>query len=180
MLGPERKAQFARLYDEEIARVFGFFAYRVGGRAQAEDLTQQTFERALRAWDRFDPDRASPATWLFSIARNLLVDHFRRDRFDEVVRFDTTEDGHGIVNPATRPADNELSADIATALGDLTPQEREVIALRFGGSMKGPEIAELTGKSLANVHQIQSRAMRKLRDALAKDTSEYQPVGRTA
>ena len=49
-------------------------------RADAEDLTQQTFERALKAWSRYDPRKASVGTWLIVIARNLLVDHFRADR----------------------------------------------------------------------------------------------------
>src|SRR4051812_41886047 len=70
----------ARLFDEHVWDVYGFVAYRIGNRAEAEDLTQQTFERALRAWSRFDPSRAQPRPWLLAIARNLLVDHYRRDR----------------------------------------------------------------------------------------------------
>ena len=72
--------EIAGLYEEEVWRVYGFFGYRVGSRADAEDLTQLTFERAIRAWNRFDPDRASARTWLMSIAGNLLIDHYRRDR----------------------------------------------------------------------------------------------------
>src|SRR5215207_1863634 len=68
---------FADVYDEHIWDVYGFFGYRLRSREQAEDLTQATFERALRAWDRFDPTRATARTWLLAIAQNLLVDHFR-------------------------------------------------------------------------------------------------------
>ena len=53
------QADFARVYDDHVWRVYGFLAYRVRDRAVAEDLTQSTFERALRAWSRFDPRRAS-------------------------------------------------------------------------------------------------------------------------
>src|SRR3954469_23153945 len=70
----------ARLFDEHVWDVYGFVAYRIGNRAEAEDLTQQTFERALKAWRRFDPSRAQPRTWLLAITRNLLVNHYRRDR----------------------------------------------------------------------------------------------------
>src|SRR6185312_1947643 len=73
-------SNFARVYDEHVWRVYGFLAYRLGDRDTAEDLTQATFERALRAWARFDPRRASESTWLLAIARNLLIDHYRRDR----------------------------------------------------------------------------------------------------
>ena len=74
------ESSFARVYDEHVWRVYGFLAYRLGNRDIAEDLTQATFERALRAWSRFDPRRASESTWLLAIARNLLIDHFRRDK----------------------------------------------------------------------------------------------------
>src|SRR5437660_8540838 len=71
---------FVRVYHEHVWRVYGFLAYRLRDRDLAEDLTQATFERALRAWSRFDPRRASESTWLLAIARNLLIDHHRRDR----------------------------------------------------------------------------------------------------
>src|SRR5450755_5198774 len=74
------QSDFARVYSEHVWPIYGFLAYRLGDRDLAEDLTQATFERALRAWSRFDPRRASESTWLLTIARNLLIDHQRRDR----------------------------------------------------------------------------------------------------
>ena len=74
-LAAQHRTAFARVYEENVWRVYGFLAYRVRSRDLAEDLTQTTFERALRAWPRFDPRRASEATWLLAIARNLLIDH---------------------------------------------------------------------------------------------------------
>ena len=62
------QAEFARVYDDHVWRVYGFLAYRLRDRDVAEDLTQATFERALRAWSRFDPRRASELTWLLAIA----------------------------------------------------------------------------------------------------------------
>src|ERR1700749_5196765 len=72
-----RQREFAAIYDEHVWRVYGFFAYRLRSRQDAEDLTQQTFERALKAWSRYDERRAAVATWLMAIARNLLIDHLR-------------------------------------------------------------------------------------------------------
>jgi len=63
---------FSTVYDDHVWQIYGFFAYRLGARADAEDLTQQTFERALKAWGRYDPSRASVSTWLLVIARNLI------------------------------------------------------------------------------------------------------------
>src|SRR5438874_298137 len=74
------QSDFGRVYEEHVWRVYGFLAYRLRDLDAVEDLTQVTFERALRAWSRFDPARASESTWLLAIARNLLIDHHRRDR----------------------------------------------------------------------------------------------------
>src|SRR5437588_12613411 len=74
------QTDFGRVYQENVWRVYGFLAYQLRDRGLAEDLTQVTFERALRAWSRFDAARASEATWLLAIARNALIDHHRRRR----------------------------------------------------------------------------------------------------
>jgi RNA polymerase sigma factor (sigma-70 family) len=158
---------FARVYDEHVWRVYGFVAYRVRNRDVAEDLTQATFERALRAWSRFDPQRASEGTWLLAIAKNLLIDHHRRDRSD---RFEVIDER---VLPAV-PGPEQLaagSAELVEALGQLGDRDREVLALRFGGDLTGPEIAQMMQLSLANVQQIISRSLRKLRGLLEAPTN---------
>ena len=162
-----RADAFSRLYDDEVWTVYGFFGYRVDSREEAEDLTQATFERALRAWDRYDPERATARTWLLAIARNLLVDHFRgrpAARHEPIPEDDAAEARLGHVDPEERGLG--LSPELEGALGRLGQRERELVALRFGGDLGGPEIAEMTGLSLANVQQILSRALRKLRAEL--------------
>jgi RNA polymerase sigma-70 factor (ECF subfamily) len=142
--------------------VYGFLAYRVHDRDTVEDLTQATFERALRAWSRFDPRRGSERTWLLSIAANLLVDYRRRDRS---VLVETIDDR---LMPPAAGADQRAfgSAELSDALSELTEREREVLALRFGGDLTAAEIAPILGLTLANVQQITSRALRKLRTLL--------------
>jgi RNA polymerase sigma-70 factor (ECF subfamily) len=164
-------ADFGRTYDDHAWQVYGFFAYRLRNRSDAEDLTQLTFERALRAWSRFDAGRASPGTWLLSIAHNLLVDHYRADRSQSQEPI-----GSDGVSPDALPSvdpdpDLGLDSDLAAALDRLQPREREIIALRYGGDLDGPAIAEVTGLSLGNVQQIVSRSLRKLRAALDAPTS---------
>jgi RNA polymerase sigma-70 factor (ECF subfamily) len=154
-----RQSHFAQVYAEHVWRVYGFLAYRVRDRALAEDLTQMTFERALRGWSRFDPRRASEITWLLAIARNLLVDHHRRDRSRHHQPIE--ED----LLPSVEGPEERFSAapELVEALAELGEREREVIALRFGGDLNGPEIAAMLDLSLANVQQILSRSLRKLR-----------------
>ena len=160
---------FERLYDDHVWGVYGFIGYRVRSREQAEDLTQATFERALRAWHRFDPERGSARTWLLAIARNLLIDHYRGDRAASERPLPEDDVSPGL-EPAQHAALDERGLgpepDLARALDQLGEREREVIALRFGGDMTGAQIAEVTGLSLANVQQILSRSLRKLRDCL--------------
>ena len=157
-------SDFAGIYDEHVWRVYGFFAYRLSTRADAEDLTQQTFERALRAWGRYDESRASAATWLLVIARNLLVDHLRAGRAASQQPIDEV-DFEAIAAAPDRPSLG-LDPNLERALAELGPRERELIALRFGGDLTGPEIAELVGLTLANVQQILSRSLRRMRASL--------------
>jgi RNA polymerase sigma-70 factor, ECF subfamily len=158
-----RDEEFTRIYDDEVWQVYGFFGYRVRSRELAEDLTQTTFERALKAWSRFDPARASARTWLLSIARNLLIDHFRREGATHTERLLEGEAGDAQVGGEVAEPRIGVSPELETALSTLGDRERELIALRYGGDLTGPEIAEITGLTLANVQQILSRSLRSLR-----------------
>lgn len=160
---PDPAGDFARVYEDQVWRIYGFIAYRVRSAAEAEDLTQLTFERALRAWSRFDPARASSHTWLVSIARNLLIDHYRADRTGRQEPLEDEQAHPAVEGPEARLG---LSPELETALAGLGEREREIIALRFGGDLTGAEIAEVTGLSLANVQQILSRSLRRLRGQL--------------
>ncbi len=154
-----RHAEFSRVYEEHLSYVYGFLAYHVRDRDLAEDLAQTTFERALRAWPRFDPRRASERTWLVTIARNLVIDHQRRSH----------PEPHGEIDerllPSVAGPEMFVGANqvLLEALQQLSVREREVIALRFGGDLSGPEIADVTGLTLANVQQINARALKRLR-----------------
>jgi RNA polymerase sigma-70 factor (ECF subfamily) len=155
---------FATVYDDEIWSVYGFFAYRLPTVADAEDLTQRTFERALRAWGRFDPERAPVRVWLLTIARNLLIDHYRADVWGREQAIEEVPEGE-LGSELAHP-DLGIEPELAEALAELVPRDREVLALRFGGDLNGPEIAAMTGLSLANVQQIISRSLRRLRARL--------------
>jgi RNA polymerase sigma-70 factor (ECF subfamily) len=158
----DKRSAFASFYEEHVWQVYGFFGYRLASREDAEDLTQLTFERALKAWDRFDEGRGSARPWLMAIARNLLVDHYRRpDRRQQPL--DPEEVGDPAL-PTESPQEMGLgiSPELEEALSRLDKRQRELIALRYGADLTGPEIAELTGLSLANVQQIFSRSLKRL------------------
>src|SRR5690349_13888482 len=122
---------FASAYEEHVWQVYGFFAYRGQSREEAEDLTQLTFERALRAWGRYDPSKAQVSTWLLTIARNLLIDRYRSGAaappMDPIE--DTPEDR---LPTAELDVAHGLRPEVQRALSTLDQRAREVVALRFG------------------------------------------------
>lgn len=164
MRDAQRRLTFAEAYDRHVGDLYAFFVYRVGRRADADDLTQVTFERALRAWGRYDPERAAALTWLLAIARNVLIDHWRADRSAEHEPWDA-EDRHA---PAAPGPEQRLGpdAELEHALSLLSPRDRELVALRFGGGLTGPEMAEAMGMELNAVQQALSRALRRMRSSL--------------
>ena len=160
-------AEFGRVYEEHIWSVYGFIGYRVNSREEAEDLTQVTFERALKAWRRYDASRASEQTWLLAIARNVVIDAYRRNRGNTDPIDELHEAGHReLVTEGPEQTSLGLSPELDAALRSVGDRDREIVALRFGGEMTGAEIADLTGLTLANVQQILSRTLRRLRERL--------------
>jgi RNA polymerase sigma-70 factor (ECF subfamily) len=151
------------LYASHLDRVYAYFAYRVSDVADAEDLTSATFERVVRHAARFDPRRASAGTWLFAIAERQLIDHYRRQgRRDESP---IVEDDPALVAPDDRPSIG-LAPELQRAVDGLSDRERRVVGLRYGAGLTGREIAEVIGATEANVHQILSRALRRMRQEM--------------
>jgi RNA polymerase sigma-70 factor (ECF subfamily) len=168
---------FSEIYDEHLPRVYGYVAYRVASRTDAEDITQETFLRAFAHWQDFDARRSQASTWLISIARNLIVDHYRAtSRRPKSSHLDAVPEGR---LPAARGDlhDVELLPGLSSAIAELADREREIIGLRFGADLTGAEIAALTGLSVANVHQILSRSLRKLRVLLAEPDRRARSAG---
>jgi RNA polymerase sigma factor (sigma-70 family) len=161
----------SRLYREHVAAVYGFFAYSVR-EPVAEDLTSATFERVLRSWKAFDPRRGSERGWILAIARNLLVDHYRRQRLRDAV----STDEHPLLLEALATGDEPfvraLAADeLRRWLAILGERERQIVALRYAADLPAAEIAEMVGLTAANVHQILSRSLRRLREAAGVTSS---------
>jgi len=156
------------LYASHLDRVFAFFAYRVASVSDAEDLTSATFERVVRHAHRFDPSRGKVTTWLFAISENVLVDHYRRQGRRDERDFDEHDDRWRA--PEDRPSIG-LSPELEAALTVLTDRERRVIGLRFGADLSGREIAKLIDTSEANVHQLLSRALRRMRAEIGDASS---------
>lgn len=159
-----RDDRFERLYADHAQPLFGFLAYRTGDRVLAEDLLADTFERVLRARRRFDPRRGSEKTWIYSIALNLLRDHARRaDAERRALERAHPVAAEGGASPIERIDERQA---LGRALAALSDEERQAVALRYGGDLTVPEIARLSGEKLTTVEGRVYRALRKLRDEL--------------
>jgi RNA polymerase sigma factor (sigma-70 family) len=142
-----------------IRRVYAYVAYRIGDGADAEDVTSDTFERALRYRKSYDPSRGEPISWLLGIARRCIDDSYNR-RVD-------------LVNEPPEPeAPGDLEADIAgrlrlaAAVAVLGHREQELIALRYGADLTARQIGELLGLQTNTVEVALHRALGRLREAL--------------
>jgi len=160
-LVPANEADWDALYAEQLPRIYNFFRYRVGHGPVAEDLTSRTFEKAWIARRRYRRDLARFSTWLMAIARNVAVDHWRKQR--EHVPLDEMAHPHGGERPdewAERRDDEERLNALLAALPD---RERELVALKYGAGLTNRAIARQLGLTESNVGTILHRTVQELR-----------------
>ena len=159
-----RDAEFERLYAEHAQGLFGFLVYRTGDRILAEDLVADTFERVLRSRSRFDPRRGRQKAWLYAIALNLLRDALRRRQTEERALEHATV-GAGRSEPGPHEAFDDRD-QLRRAMERLSPEEHDVVALRFGADLPVKQIAAAIGESLTTTEGRLYRALRKLKDEM--------------
>ena len=162
---PARPA-FAQAAETHLNAVYRYLRQLTGDPHLAEDLTSETFERAFRVWDRYDPARGPVLPWLVTIARRIALDHFR----SETRRRGRERRAAAGDEPVTRApeATADLPPELAAALGRLTRSEREVVALRVLLEMDGAEAAGVLGITRSACSTQLHRAMTKLREDLAR------------
>jgi RNA polymerase sigma-70 factor (ECF subfamily) len=157
------KEAFGQLYDHYQPSVYRFLYYRVGSMTLAEDLTAETFFRALRSMHSFRWQGKDFGAWLMTIARNLTADHFKagRTRLEQ-----TTEDMQTLDSTADSPEVEVLSSltneSLLRALGELPTDQRECLIMRFLQGLSIAETAEILGRSSGAVKQLQLRGVRNL------------------
>jgi RNA polymerase sigma-70 factor (ECF subfamily) len=151
---------FAEAAKRHLDDVHAFLVYLTGDRAVAEDLTAETFARALERWHRYDPRRGGPRTWLCQLARSTALDHFRAEdrRRRREGRYAVAE-----LRESAEPVFGEgLSPALERALAQLSAAEREVVALRIVLELDGEGAARVLGISTTACSTRLSRALAKL------------------
>lgn len=152
---------FAQAAEAHLDDVYGYLAWFTGDRAAADDLAGETFERALRLWHRFDPERGSVRTWLCQVARTVALDHFRAEK--RRTRREQLAAQHERVDERFVEG---LAPDLEAALHSLSAGEREVVALRIVLELDAGTAARVLGITPTNCTTRLNRALKKLEEAL--------------
>jgi RNA polymerase sigma-70 factor (ECF subfamily) len=158
---------FAEIYDRYLDMVFRYVYFRVGTRQLAEDLTSETFLRALRRIGSVTWQGRDLGAWLVTIARNLIADHYKSGRYRlEVTTADMIDADSADIGPDGRPEAAVLerltNETLLEAVKKLNPEQQECIVLRFLQGLSVTETASAMGKNEGAIKALQYRAVRSL------------------
>lgn len=163
---------FGQLYDRYVTGVFRYLYARVGNTQLAEDLTADTFLRALRSLHTFEWKGKDFAAWLTTIARNLMNDHFKsrrtRTEFATDVFPDRADNGRGPEGDVLASLSN---AELMQAVAGLPADQRDCVLMRFIQELSIAETAQVLGRSEGAIKQLQLRAVRSLAKVLQPEAS---------
>jgi RNA polymerase sigma-70 factor (ECF subfamily) len=157
------------LYDRYAPRMYAYIYRRVDDADLAEDLTGELFVRALQAIQNERAWRGPFVAWLYRIAHNLVVDCYRRRPPMPNVPLDQVPlpaDGN---DPADAVQEAQACDRLRAAVACLTPEQQEVLALRFGEGLTAKEAGQVVNKSTGAVEALQRRALAALRRILASE-----------
>jgi RNA polymerase sigma factor (sigma-70 family) len=146
-----------------IRRVYGYVAYRLGDGPDAEDVTSDTFERALRYRSSYDQRKGPPSAWLVGIARRAVDEHLSSRR---PVAAAEIED---CAAPGELESDAVRRIALAAAVANLDERDRELVALRYGGDLTARQIGELLDMRTNAVEVALHRALARLRAELGEE-----------
>ncbi|MGE5673412.1 MAG: sigma-70 family RNA polymerase sigma factor [Mycobacterium leprae] len=158
---------FGQLYDSYFGRVYSYVYRKTGDRQVAEDLTADTFMKALAHIKSYRYTGQPFVAWLYRIASNVVTDYYRSHRITA-----TLDEGLQIPSLDTSPEEAALMVDdqqaVARAIATLSPDQQDVVLLRFSGDLKLKEIAGVVGKTEGAVKALMFRALNGLRGKLTE------------
>lgn len=162
---------FAALYRTYLPTVYKFLYYRLNNnKAMAEDMTAEVFLRALRKIEDFNWTGADFGSWLLRIARNLILDNAKSSRSRlEILNDEMPEDAAGEVRSTeSQVMENDTNQGIYGAIKQLSPDQRDVITMRFIQGMDVSDVADALGKKEGTIRTLQFRGLKALQKLLVK------------
>jgi RNA polymerase sigma factor (sigma-70 family) len=148
-----------------VRRVYSYVAYRLGDGPDAEDVTNEVFERALRYRSNFDPAKGEPVSWLLGIARRCVDSTLAQ-------RVDTASEVTERSDPADLEGETVVRLGLADSLARLPRRDRDLIALRYGADLTAAQIAAVFEMTTNAVEVALHRALARLRALLENESAE--------
>lgn len=165
------QAAFAELYNAYVEKIYKYIFYKVGNPADAEDLCEQVFLKAWEAIGRYTWCGYPFSSWLYKLAHNLVVDHYRTRReilpLSEVVT--TLEDQ---IDPETALRQTLEADELRQAISRLTTDQQQVIYLKFVDGYDNSEIAQMLNKKEGAIRALQYRTLRSLQSILEAEEAK--------
>jgi RNA polymerase sigma-70 factor (ECF subfamily) len=160
------------LYERFHLSIFRYLYYRIGDRQAAEDLTADVFVRMIRSISTYRPRTVTFQAWLFQIARNIAIDHYRKMKHRNHAELE--ENMVDQVENVDASVDRSLTnAHLKEALAKLTDEQRDVLVMRFVANMPVAQVAQSLHKSEDAVKGLQRRGLVALRDILVEWEVSY-------
>ncbi len=156
---------FAALFDDYYPKLYAYVRSQVADQPTAEDITAATFERAFSRSHTYDPAKGAFSTWLFRIARNLVIDHYAVAG-RQPTHYDLAETGHisaSELSPEQQLLQQEQHQLLLATMATLSERDREIVRLRFFGRLTNRKIAEIMELKEKTVGVIILRALQKLK-----------------
>jgi RNA polymerase sigma-70 factor (ECF subfamily) len=156
------EAAIAGLFEEYYDKVVRYIYIRISDQPEAEDLAGEVFLKALKSMGSYRGSAEQLRFWIFKIARNIVIDHYRKMSKRKTVNLDDVEitDGSNVEEIAEQRLQIR---DLTKAMNQLTQAQREVIGLRFFAGLSSAETAQILGKSSGAVREMQCDAIQRLR-----------------
>ena len=174
---------FGHLYEHFYDKIFRYVMFKTGDRIDAEDITTDVFLRMLESIGSFKFQGYPFSSWLFRIAHNLIVDHFRRKARRQTAPL---QEAMAVAGGSSGEMDHKIDIDLSVAkvyeaMDDLTDLQREVMSLRFAAGLSVKETAEAVGRKENAVKALQHAAVKKLRATLnVSGTGAFEPASQRA
>lgn len=159
---------FEDLYRDYLGRIYSYVRAQVGSAADAEDVTSQVFMNAYQAYARFETRNSTPAAWLFRIARNATLDHFRSQGRRDRLRRTIEREPQAEEDPAGQAEERIQYSALLTRVAELPERQRDAISLRHSG-LSFDEVGSLLGCSEDAAKMLYHRALKALRAAVHKE-----------
>jgi RNA polymerase sigma-70 factor (ECF subfamily) len=158
------KNSFSELYEYYITPIFRFVYFRVRSRVDAEDLTQNIFLKVWNHLSDYEQGKDPFSSWLYAIARNTVIDFWRKKK-----DWNISELGENTIKSKEEPIDDLIEKEedlriLRKTIELLTDEQQEVVILKFIDGLLNKEISKIIGKKEDAIRQLQSRAIRILKE----------------